>query len=74
MVARKARPLTDLGHVGSIVFGILLALVAIWSLWRARVRPCWFIPTRAAIWVFRDPRPLASPRSHRTSLAAPYHP
>ena len=27
-VCQKARPLTDLGHVGSIMFGILLALVA----------------------------------------------
>jgi hypothetical protein len=29
-------------------FGILLALIAIWSLWRARVRPGWFMPTIAA--------------------------
>ena len=28
-VCEEARPLTDLGHVGSIMFGILLALVAI---------------------------------------------
>ena len=47
-VCKEARPLTDLGHVGSIVFGILLALVAIWSLWRARVRPGWFMPVVAA--------------------------
>jgi hypothetical protein len=47
-VCEEARPLTDLGHVGSIVFGILLALVAIWSLWRARARPGWFMPTVAA--------------------------
>ena len=33
-VCQEARPLTDLGHVGSIMFGILLALVAIWSLAR----------------------------------------
>ena len=44
----EARPLTDLAHVGSIVFGILLALVAIWSLSRARVRPGWFMPVVAA--------------------------
>ena len=44
----EARPLSDLAHVGSIVFGILLALVAIWSLWRARVRPGWFMPAVAA--------------------------
>ena len=47
-VCQEARPLTDLGHVGSVVFGILLALVAIWSLWRARVRPGWFMPAVAA--------------------------
>src|SRR4029453_17348970 len=35
-VCEEAWPLTDLGHVGSIVFGILLALVALWALWRAR--------------------------------------
>lgn len=46
-VCVEARPLTDLGHVGSIVFGILLGLVAIWSLWRARVRPGWFMPAIA---------------------------
>lgn len=47
-VCPEARPLTDIGHVGSIVFGILLALVAIWSLWRARARPGWFMPAIAA--------------------------
>jgi hypothetical protein len=26
----------------------MLALVAIWSLWRARVRPGWFMPAVAA--------------------------
>ncbi len=47
-VCEEARPLTDIGHVGSIVFGILLAVVAIWSLWRARARPSWFMPAVAA--------------------------
>ena len=47
-VCEEARPLTDIAHIGSIVFGILLALVAIWSLWRARVRPGWFMPAVAA--------------------------
>ena len=46
-VCEEARPLTDIAHVGSIVFGILLALVAIWSLWRARVRPGWVMPAVA---------------------------
>ena len=44
----EAWPLTDVGHVGSIVLGILLALVASWSLLRARVRPGWFMPASAA--------------------------
>jgi hypothetical protein len=47
-VCAEARPLTDVGHVGSIVFGLLLAFVAIWSLWRARVRPGWFLPAVSA--------------------------
>jgi hypothetical protein len=47
-VCEEARPLTDVAHVGSIVFGILMALVAVWTLWRARVRPGWFMPTVAA--------------------------
>lgn len=47
-VCEEAQPLTDFGHIGSIVFGILMALVAIWSLWRARVRPGWFMPAVAA--------------------------
>jgi hypothetical protein len=46
-MCEEAWPLSDVGHVGSIVFGILLPLVAIWSLWRARVRPGWFMPTVA---------------------------
>jgi hypothetical protein len=47
-VCEEARPLTDVAHVGSIVFGIVMALVAGWTLWRARVRPGWFMPTVAA--------------------------
>jgi hypothetical protein len=47
-VCQEARPLSDLAHVGSIGFGILLALVAIVSLWRARARPGWFLPAVAA--------------------------
>jgi hypothetical protein len=47
-VCEEARPLTDVAHVGSIVFGILMALVAVWTLWRVRVRPGWFMPTVAA--------------------------
>lgn len=61
-VDRLARPLTDLGHVGSIVFGILLALVAIWSLWRARVGSC--RPLRRSWWSGLSCR-WRTPRSHR---------
>jgi hypothetical protein len=47
-VCEEAAPLSDLAHVGSIVFGILMVLVAAWSLWRARLRPGWFMPAVAA--------------------------
>ncbi len=47
-VCTEAAPLSDLAHVGSIVFGILTVLVAAWSLWRARLRPGWFMPAVAA--------------------------
>ena len=40
----EARPLADVGHIGSIVFGVALGLVAIWTLWRGRVWPGWFMP------------------------------
>jgi hypothetical protein len=59
-VCAEARPLTDVGHVGSIAFGILMALVAIWSLWRSRVRPGWFMPTVAAVLVVGTLVSLAS--------------
>jgi hypothetical protein len=52
--------LTNVGEVGSIVFGILLALVAIWSLWRARARPGWFMPTVAAALVVGSVMSLAN--------------
>jgi len=47
-LCQQAWPLSDLAHLGSIVFGLLLPLVAIWSLWRAGVRPGWFMPAVAA--------------------------
>ena len=63
-VCQEARPLTDLGHVGSVVFGILLALVAIWSLWPglARVGSCG--PLRQPWWSGLSCR-WRTPRSHR---------
>ena len=59
-VCGEARPLSDVAHLGSIVFGILLALVAIWSLWRARARPGWFVPAVAAALVVGTLVSLAS--------------
>jgi hypothetical protein len=59
-VCAEARPLTDVGHIGSIVLGILLAVVAIWSLWRARTRPGWFLPAVAAALVITALVSLAS--------------
>ena len=59
-VCEEARPLTDLAHIGSIVFGTLLALVAIWSLWRAQARPNWFMPAVAAALVVGTLVSLAS--------------
>ena len=59
-VCAEARPLTDLGHLGSIMFGVLLASVAAWSLWRTRVRPGWFMPTVATILVVGTLVSLAS--------------
>jgi hypothetical protein len=59
-ICREAAPLSDVGHVGSIVLGILLAAVAVWSLWRARVRPGWFMPAVAAVLVVGTLVSLAS--------------
>jgi hypothetical protein len=47
-VCREAWPLSDLAHLGSIACGVLLAVTAVWSLWRARVRPGWAMPAVAA--------------------------
>lgn len=59
-VCEEARPLTDVGHIGSIAFGIMLVLVATWSLWRARERPGWFMPAVAAALVVGTLVSLAS--------------
>ena len=42
------------------MFGILMAVVAAWSLWRARVRPGWFMPAVAAALVLGTLVSLAS--------------
>jgi hypothetical protein len=52
-VCEEAWPLSDPAHVGSIVFGVLLPVVAIWALWRTRTRPGWFLPAVAAALVVR---------------------
>jgi hypothetical protein len=59
-VCAEARPLSDIGHIGSIVLGVALALVVTWSLWRARARPSWFMPTIAAVLVVGTLISLAS--------------
>lgn len=59
-VCEEAWPLTDPAHIGSIVFGLLLPVVAVWSLWRSRVRPGWFMPTVAAALVVGTVVSLAS--------------
>lgn len=43
----EAAPLTDIAHIGSLSLGAVAALVAIWSLWRARARPGVVLPLGA---------------------------
>lgn len=42
-VCEEAYPLTDVAHVGSLGLGVLLPMVVVWTLWRARLRPGWFM-------------------------------
>jgi hypothetical protein len=46
-----AAPLSDIGHVGSIVLGLAAPAVAIWTLWRGRLRIGWVLPTGALLLV-----------------------
>lgn len=50
-----AAPLSDVGHIGSIVLGIVAPAVAIWTLWRGwwreRVRIRWGLPAGALLLV-----------------------
>lgn len=50
-----AAPLSDVGHVGSIVLGLVAPAVAIWTLWRGRrrgrVRIGWVLPAGALLLV-----------------------
>lgn len=47
----QGAPLTDIAHVGSIVFGIVAPAVAIWALWRQRARVNWAMPVVALVLV-----------------------
>lgn len=46
-----AAPLSDVGHVGSIVLGLAAPTIAIWTLWRRRVRVSWALTSGAMILV-----------------------
>ncbi len=48
-----AAPLSDVGHIGSIVLGLVAPAVAIWTLWRGRrqVRIGWALPAGALLLV-----------------------
>lgn len=43
----EAAPLSDIAHLGSILFGITAPAAAIWTLWRHRVRPSPALPIGA---------------------------
>jgi hypothetical protein len=43
--------LTDVAHVGSIVFGIAAPAAAVWALWRRRARVGWVLPAVAVVLV-----------------------
>ncbi|MFN8445369.1 MAG: hypothetical protein U0175_31560 [Caldilineaceae bacterium] len=50
-----AAPLSDVGHVGSIVLGLVAPAVAIWTLWRwwwrGQVQIGWVLPAAALLLV-----------------------
>ena len=46
-----AAPLSEVGHVGSIVLGLAAPAAAIWTLWRRGVRVSWTLPTAALVLV-----------------------
>jgi hypothetical protein len=47
----EAAPLSDVAHIGSIVFGIVAPAAAIWALWRQRARVGWVLPAVALLLV-----------------------
>lgn len=47
----EAAPLSDVAHVGSLVFGTIAPLGAIWSLWRTRTRVGAVLPASALLLV-----------------------
>ena len=50
---KYSAPLSDIGHIGSIVLGIMAPAAAIWTLWRARGqgRIGWVLPAGALVLV-----------------------
>lgn len=47
----EAAPLTDIAHVGSLVFGAVAPAAAIWTLWHHRLRPGLALPLGALVLV-----------------------
>jgi hypothetical protein len=47
----EAAPLSDVAHIGSIVFGIAAPVAASWTLWRRRARVGWVLPAIALVLV-----------------------
>jgi uncharacterized membrane protein YjdF len=59
-MASSAPVIINVGALTSASRSVLLALVAIWSLWRARARPSWFMPAVAVALVVGTLVSLAS--------------
>ena len=55
-----AAPLSDVGHLGSVVLGIAAPAAAIWALWRVRARVSWVLPGGAVVLVVATVWALAS--------------
>lgn len=49
-------PLSDLGHIGSLVVGPLAALAALWALLRGRPKLGWVLPIGAVLLIVRRSR------------------
>jgi hypothetical protein len=55
-----AAPLSDVAHVGSLVFGGAAPAAGIWALWRRRVQVGWALPAGALVLVVATVWSLAS--------------